>query len=457
MDDREVFEEFDEKAFSDDLQSTLEAFSRYLSEVQGLKADIVDQHIERIFFYGGSYVEYIGGTIREFDADHIIEFLGDYYIRKVFDSTKSDIGPYLTTFKRFAKFLYDNGDLREEDLTEINMVCKQKEYFHHRFETYFSSNDLEAWYFDNDLDHYLEEMERAYQLEESDALDVDPNFVRLLNERNVKAPIAVNAFTSFLEKIQQEKYVKLTSGRQNITRKFWQELDHALDLGLFTKPTLNQEDIGLFHFFYVAGNHLRLYRIKGNRLQPTEFLNAYQKLTDEEKFVLLMDVLWNQLSWRKVQPSNRGGRVELTQAKRANIAEVLSQFPVDKEIKLREDRLGVMLVNQTFQGITDHVFKYIMPIMEYFGLFQLKLRYTGDNEQYYMGIDSIRINSFGLFVFNQLKKMGNQLPEQIPTDPMTELFMQMTERSTPIIKENKVGRNDPCPCGNGKKYKRCCM
>ena len=26
----------------------------------------------------------------------------------------------------------------------------------------------------------------------------------------------------------------------------------------------------------------------------------------------------------------------------------------------------------------------------------------------------------------------------------------------PIEKENKVGRNDPCPCGSGKKYKKCC-
>ena len=24
------------------------------------------------------------------------------------------------------------------------------------------------------------------------------------------------------------------------------------------------------------------------------------------------------------------------------------------------------------------------------------------------------------------------------------------------INENKVGRNDPCPCGSGKKYKKCC-
>ena len=26
----------------------------------------------------------------------------------------------------------------------------------------------------------------------------------------------------------------------------------------------------------------------------------------------------------------------------------------------------------------------------------------------------------------------------------------------PVRKENKVGRNDPCPCGSGKKYKKCC-
>ncbi|MBA7538351.1 hypothetical protein ES705_30626 [subsurface metagenome] len=24
-------------------------------------------------------------------------------------------------------------------------------------------------------------------------------------------------------------------------------------------------------------------------------------------------------------------------------------------------------------------------------------------------------------------------------------------------KEKKIGRNDPCPCGSGKKYKKCCL
>lgn len=29
--------------------------------------------------------------------------------------------------------------------------------------------------------------------------------------------------------------------------------------------------------------------------------------------------------------------------------------------------------------------------------------------------------------------------------------------SSPIRIETKVNRNDPCPCGSGKKYKKCCM
>jgi uncharacterized protein YecA (UPF0149 family) len=30
-------------------------------------------------------------------------------------------------------------------------------------------------------------------------------------------------------------------------------------------------------------------------------------------------------------------------------------------------------------------------------------------------------------------------------------------RSTVIVKSDKFGRNDPCPCGSGKKYKNCCL
>ncbi|TYS18119.1 hypothetical protein FZC78_08130 [Rossellomorea vietnamensis] len=34
---------------------------------------------------------------------------------------------------------------------------------------------------------------------------------------------------------------------------------------------------------------------------------------------------------------------------------------------------------------------------------------------------------------------------------------RIEEAVAPIVREEKVGRNDPCPCGSGKKYKKCCL
>ena len=31
-----------------------------------------------------------------------------------------------------------------------------------------------------------------------------------------------------------------------------------------------------------------------------------------------------------------------------------------------------------------------------------------------------------------------------------------TVKRQPVVKKIKVGPNDPCPCGSGKKYKKCC-
>ncbi|MDD6208891.1 MAG: SEC-C metal-binding domain-containing protein [Clostridiales bacterium] len=36
-----------------------------------------------------------------------------------------------------------------------------------------------------------------------------------------------------------------------------------------------------------------------------------------------------------------------------------------------------------------------------------------------------------------------------------ELYREQKKSGT-IVKEKKIGRNDPCPCGSGKKYKQCC-
>jgi len=40
--------------------------------------------------------------------------------------------------------------------------------------------------------------------------------------------------------------------------------------------------------------------------------------------------------------------------------------------------------------------------------------------------------------------------------PMTEAAAEMRGPQT-YVAVKEPGRNDPCPCGSGKKYKKCCM
>jgi len=35
-------------------------------------------------------------------------------------------------------------------------------------------------------------------------------------------------------------------------------------------------------------------------------------------------------------------------------------------------------------------------------------------------------------------------------------YAQSRPLTSPLAQSTKVGRNDPCPCGSGKKYKKCC-
>ena len=39
---------------------------------------------------------------------------------------------------------------------------------------------------------------------------------------------------------------------------------------------------------------------------------------------------------------------------------------------------------------------------------------------------------------------------------MVDEATDMVSRAEPVRTAVKVGRNDPCPCGSGKKYKKCC-
>ena len=51
-----------------------------------------------------------------------------------------------------------------------------------------------------------------------------------------------------------------------------------------------------------------------------------------------------------------------------------------------------------------------------------------------------------------------ELPEWdniLSEEKRKELYREQ-KSSTTVVKPPKIGRNDPCPCGSGKKYKKCC-
>jgi uncharacterized protein YecA (UPF0149 family) len=42
------------------------------------------------------------------------------------------------------------------------------------------------------------------------------------------------------------------------------------------------------------------------------------------------------------------------------------------------------------------------------------------------------------------------------TEEQRNQISQDYKKSKTVVKEKEPGRNDPCPCGSGKKYKKCC-
>ena len=47
--------------------------------------------------------------------------------------------------------------------------------------------------------------------------------------------------------------------------------------------------------------------------------------------------------------------------------------------------------------------------------------------------------------------------DSLLTDSRRDEITKEYKKSKTVVKEKAPGRNDPCPCGSGKKYKKCCL
>lgn len=67
-----------------------------------------------------------------------------------------------------------------------------------------------------------------------------------------------------------------------------------------------------------------------------------------------------------------------------------------------------------------------------------------------LGMDVIGLGDFAVSNFNGKTMFSFRIPSYAAIDFCKDGYMR------PIVNEKQVGRNEPCPCGSGKKYKKCC-
>ena len=68
-----------------------------------------------------------------------------------------------------------------------------------------------------------------------------------------------------------------------------------------------------------------------------------------------------------------------------------------------------------------------------------------------IGMNIICMGDFAITNFNGNTTMSFRVPSIQSID-----FVKGLKDGNLYVKEKPLGRNDPCPCGSGKKFKHCC-
>lgn len=97
------------------------------------------------------------------------------------------------------------------------------------------------------------------------------------------------------------------------------------------------------------------------------------------------------------------------------------------------------------QGIGLRAYKQQDPVQAY----QFEGSQMFDEMIYNIKVDTVR------YLFHVEVESAPER-EKVAKETSTNYDNDGEVKQEPVRKENRIGRNDPCPCGSGKKYKNCC-
>lgn len=72
------------------------------------------------------------------------------------------------------------------------------------------------------------------------------------------------------------------------------------------------------------------------------------------------------------------------------------------------------------------------------------------------GDKNLRFLIAGIVNFNKIPEEKRHLEIGTDENPLPLVYFLPDLNKITVVSEKKRGRNDPCPCGSGKKYKKCC-
>lgn len=196
------------------------------------------------------------------------------------------------------------------------------------------------------------------------------------------------------------------------------------------------------------------------KLHLNVIITPEQLMNDRLNRINLIDELKEMLSHAYAEKERRVGEEMMRDIERRSVLEV-----VDSEWR---DHLHEMDLLK--DGIHLRAYANKDPLIEYkkesFDLFQSLIgriqegvtkkvftTYILSREQMQSMLNNANMSHSELNAFLHAQEMMEQNAAQHPMPPEA---MGEAPKLRPVSAEPKVGRNDPCPCGSGKKYKKCC-
>jgi preprotein translocase subunit SecA len=188
------------------------------------------------------------------------------------------------------------------------------------------------------------------------------------------------------------------------------------------------------------GRHPEQWDIRGliEHLEHMFLPKGEIKLSDEEVLDLtkesLKELLTNaaQSAYRKVEETN--GAERMREVERVVLLRVVDQKWMDH----------IDAMDQLRQGIGLRAYGQRDPVVEYkvegFDMFDEMIRHIQEET---------------IAVLYRIRIAENVPKREKVAEPVEESHGHIEKK--PVVKGQKTGRNDPCPCGSGKKYKKCCM